>query len=374
MGPLLLLCLSTLVPHCRRYSCSWVDSVPHLQRLLHPPQCLARPIALLDLLRASSLPRRCAVTLPRRLCRVGAGTPVILRVSARGGSLHHHLPLALLDLLASMSRSTPTSQQRPRQLAWPITTSSSHGQTTSSDSDVPRRSRRTDRSAAHAASLAAAVSFRLRSAFGCFRAGVLADRRCDIETSLAAVPRASWLCRLYVCRWRAHVRRSDLAARCAAILSPPLHVRYVRKLRRLATHRRHVLGLLAMRPRPLYAYDVGYDANSGVFSFRDPCGRLSTQHPAAASASHTIPAYSPDGSIVPALSPPPSSSYVLCAEASGAWCYYDTATGDASWYPPADSTPLQSRLLRTDAVPFGCLLYTSPSPRDYAASRMPSSA
>ena len=25
-------------------------------------------------------------------------------------------------------------------------------------------------------------------------------------------------------------------------------------------------------------------------------------------------------------------------------------------------------------VPYGCLLYTSPSPRDYAASRMPSSA
>ena len=31
-------------------------------------------------------------------------------------------------------------------------------------------------------------------------------------------------------------------------------------------------------------------------------------------------------------------------------------------------------LMRADAICLTCLLYTSPSPRDYAASRMPSSA
>ena len=30
-------------------------------------------------------------------------------------------------------------------------------------------------------------------------------------------------------------------------------------------------------------------------------------------------------------------------EATGAWCYYDTELGDASWFPPLLSTPLQSR-------------------------------
>ena len=103
-----------------------------------------------------------------------------------------------------------------------------------------------------------------------------------------------------------------------------------------------------MNPRPMPAYDVGYDADTGVFSFRDPCGRLSYRHPAVGSAVH-IPAFSSDGSIVPPLSPSPSCSIVLCPEATGAWCYYDTATGAAYWFPPADSTPLQSRLLRMTA-------------------------
>ena len=35
---------------------------------------------------------------------------------------------------------------------------------------------------------------------------------------------------------------------------------------------------------------------------------------------------------------------VLRPEASGAWCYCDTATGTASWYPPDGSTSLVARL------------------------------
>ena len=33
-----------------------------------------------------------------------------------------------------------------------------------------------------------------------------------------------------------------------------------------------------------------------------------------------------------------------------------------------------AKLVEETEIPKGCLLYTSPSPRDYAASRMPSSA
>ena len=33
-----------------------------------------------------------------------------------------------------------------------------------------------------------------------------------------------------------------------------------------------------------------------------------------------------------------------------------------------------SRLIQENGVPFSCLLYTSPSPRDIVGSRMPSSA
>ena len=40
--------------------------------------------------------------------------------------------------------------------------------------------------------------------------------------------------------------------------------------------------------------------------------------------------------------------------------------------PTASTSPWQAMDLETQANP--CLLYTSPSPRDYAASRMPSSA
>jgi len=247
-----------------------------------------------------------------------------------------------------------------------------------SDEDATgSRDRRTERSRAHAersrthAVCAARVRTLLLSrAFACFRSAALSERAADAcyrDAIVDGIPRSSWLWLLYVCRLRARARRSVLSARIAAILLPSPHVRalrYVRKLRRLAARRRHILGHLDMSPRPMYAYDVGYEAATGVFSFRDPCGRVSLEHPAApSSAPRTIPAYSDRtsvcrrGDVVPPLSPPPSSSVVLCPDTSGAWCYYDSASGRASWFPPDGSTPLASRSLLVASVP------STPPPR-----------
>ena len=102
------------------------------------------------------------------------------------------------------------------------------------------------------------------------------------------------------------------------------------------------LELLSSPPRPLL-HDVGYDDDSG-FRFRDVRGVVTVQHPAFTATAGTIPAYSPDGSVVLPVSPPSTSMVVLRPEASGAWCYCDTASGTASWYPPDGSTSLVARL------------------------------
>ena len=49
------------------------------------------------------------------------------------------------------------------------------------------------------------------------------------------------------------------------------------------------------------------------------------------------------------------------------WCSVDLRDGNQALVDPMDG-PRKHRMFKT------CLLYTSPSPRDYAASRMPSSA
>ena len=277
--------------------------------------------------------------------------------------------------ISSSSPAPRTSPRRARQPATPPPSSPSRGYS-SSNADVPRRGiaaawgrgrgraptsasasdeaaagsrdRRTERSRAHAersrthaVCVARVRTLLLSRAFACFRSATLAERAADARCRDAcraaadAIPRASWLCLSYVCRLRVLVHR-----------------------------RRHILGLLEMPPRPMYAYDVGYDATTSAFSFRDPCGRVSHQHPAAlSSAPCTIPAYSDSssvcrcGDIVQPLSPPPSSSVVLCPDASGAWCYYDSASGRGSWFPPDGSTPLVSRSLLVAPVP------STPPPR-----------
>ena len=48
-------------------------------------------------------------------------------------------------------------------------------------------------------------------------------------------------------------------------------------------------------------------------------------------------------------------------------------SGSTAWHTTGVPRLNIPRVKMTDG-PIGCLLYTSPSPRDYAASRMPSSA
>ena len=127
--------------------------------------------------------------------------------------------------------------------------------------------------------------------------------------------------------------------------------------RRCSDSRTRVLQLLTDKPVPTY-HDVGYDADRGIFSFRSPTGVISQTHPAATSSACAIPAYDANGKVVPPQHPPDSSSFVLMPEASGAWCYYDTAYGTAQWIAPSGSTSLQTHLLVSPPESFD-----SPPPR-----------
>ena len=57
-----------------------------------------------------------------------------------------------------------------------------------------------------------------------------------------------------------------------------------------------------------------------------------------------------------------------CGSSSNGSASSGAASGSASQNDASASAPAVDKLV------LGCLLYTSPSPRDYAASRMPSSA
>ena len=106
---------------------------------------------------------------------------------------------------------------------------------------------------------------------------------------------------------------------------------------------------LSSTPQPM-TFDVGYDAGSGTFSFRSPSGCVLTEHPSGATG--VIPAYAADGSVIAPLQPPSTSSFDLRPEASGAWCYVDTANGTVQWHAPTGSEALVTRLLST--TPFDC--------------------
>jgi len=137
----------------------------------------------------------------------------------------------------------------------------------------------------------------------------------------------------------------------------PLCREFAALLRRriaLREEKRTVLALLERTPRPAPC-DVGYDSATGQFSFRDAHGVVRTEHPAT-SEDGSAPAYSADGSVVAPLSPPHGSSFVLCPERDGGWCYYDTEQGRATWFAPEGSTALRSHEVR----PF--LLPASPPP------------
>ena len=102
-------------------------------------------------------------------------------------------------------------------------------------------------------------------------------------------------------------------------------------------------------------YDVSFDADCGMFGFRHESGSFSFTHPAVPPHDPgylSIPAYSRDLQIVAPLWPPSDSSWVLVPEASGAWCYYDTALGLSSWFPPDGSAGPQLRKLLVPDTPF----------------------
>ena len=186
------------------------------------------------------------------------------------------------------------------------------------------------------------------------------SRRRRQSDSLAVAPVRQWIslfiagafCRAL--RMRVAHRRQVLT-RCTLLLRPQCR-RFVDRLR--SGHRLAALKLIAAKPRPVgyYSgtglYDVGYDQASDRFSFRDIHGAVTYHHPAAAASSRAC-AYAPDGTAISPVSPPPTSAVVLSPESSGGWCYYDTVLGDASWFPPAGSTPLRHQQLTSVQLPPG---------------------
>ena len=126
----------------------------------------------------------------------------------------------------------------------------------------------------------------------------------------------------------------------------------IARARSIVAQRARTLALLAQRPRALN-YDVAYDSETGVFSFRSACGEIFTRHPTAAD-DHPVSAYAADGSTVAPLQPPDDSSFVLAPEANGCWCYVNPATGETAWHAPAGSQPLQTCSF-VDVPPFSGL-------------------
>ena len=59
------------------------------------------------------------------------------------------------------------------------------------------------------------------------------------------------------------------------------------------------------------------------------------------------------------MSPPADSPIVLRPEASGAWCYYNTALGTAEWHPPDGSMQLSDHQLVLTSIGPHC----QPPPR-----------
>ena len=173
---------------------------------------------------------------------------------------------------------------------------------------------------------------------------------------LGAVPRSTW----YVLAFRqklvslAHAarercqRREDVLMRCTLLLHPSCKA-FCEKLRAMAAARARVLKLLQREPRAVLR-DVVYDAATGEFSFRDVHGHVCSEHPVGAADGEAL-AFARDGSMVEPLAPPPTSSVVLCPEASGGWCYYDTTTGTTAWFPPEGSVALTTRVVPTAAMP-----------------------
>ena len=124
------------------------------------------------------------------------------------------------------------------------------------------------------------------------------------------------------------------------------------------------------RPPVPLSYDVGFDANCSMLTYRDVRGRMTYDHPAQTGA--TPNALDADGHEVAPVQPPRESSVVLAPESTGRLCYYDTQTGIATWFPPPGSGPLEH--LTRNAVT--CLPQRLPPqlPKDLSLGMMQTSA
>ena len=154
-------------------------------------------------------------------------------------------------------------------------------------------------------------------------------------------------------RWAERARRRS-AHRAHVLLRLRLTMlpkcrRFCTALREQASRRRETLALLRTPPRPIRR-DVGYSELTRRFSFRDAHGAVSYVHPAAA-ADDRVPAYSAEGDVVTPMWPPRESSYVLCPERRGGWCYYDTEQGNATWHAPDGSEELSTREVKAVDLP-----------------------
>ena len=136
--------------------------------------------------------------------------------------------------------------------------------------------------------------------------------------------------------------RMKTLLRCKLILFPS-SARFIEALR--SQRRLRTLELLESAPRPL-PYDVGYDVRLEVFSFRDSTGKVTVAHPVTRMNGIDIPAYLQNGLRTKPRGPLLDGSVELRPEARGGWCYYDSALGTSSWFPPGNARePYQVDLL-----------------------------
>lgn len=165
-----------------------------------------------------------------------------------------------------------------------------------------------------------------------------ARRKAEREAGrvLLAVPRASWLALQFVFKVRAK-----------AMASPSAIARERARARRAL-----IAALVASPPRPMVAYDVGYA--EGKLWYRSPLGVVSDIHPATCPSEDVLvgQVLYADGSCGKPLQPPDHTGFELCADASGAMCYYDRRLGSAQWHAPEGSMALSSLELPTLAEPF----------------------
>ena len=127
-----------------------------------------------------------------------------------------------------------------------------------------------------------------------------------------------------------------------------------------ATARRHAnaqraraIELRSSAPRPLIHFDVCNSAD-GLLCYRSDRATVSASHPAERPDPLVKIGFliMHDGSTAPPLFPPSQSDLVLCADASGAMCYYNTALGDAQWDAPEGSTSEAGWILAELSAPF----------------------